>query len=214
MLTDRVPPRTSSAGSTPPTAPAAPKAFARPGTLKHRLVTGATRMHVRLYRLTGGRIGGRAGDVRVCLLTTTGRRSGAARTSAMACFPVGEDLVVVASNAGSDRHPAWYLNISSDPRAEVRVGAEVRAAVARTATAEERTALWQHVTSRAPVYLEYQAFTSRDIPLVILGGAAHRRRHEREPRRAQPLPPGRSGRPGRSCALTSVAAIHPANLPS
>src|SRR5688572_13329191 len=78
--------------------------------------------HMWLYRVTRGRIGHRAAGLASLLLTTTGRRSGAARTVALTYVPDGRDYVVVASNGGADRHPAWWLNLAARPEATVQVG--------------------------------------------------------------------------------------------
>src|SRR5262245_14677271 len=76
-------------------------------------------VHTRLYRLSGGRIGHTAGHLANLLLTTTGRKSGAARTVPLTYMADGDTYVLVASNGGADRHPAWYLNLQDDPRAHV-----------------------------------------------------------------------------------------------
>src|SRR3954463_9714792 len=77
--------------------------------------------NVPLYRLSRGRIGGRVGRAPVLLLTTTGRKSGAARTAPVLYMRDGERLVVIGSNAGNARAPAWALNLRATPEAEVEV---------------------------------------------------------------------------------------------
>src|SRR5580765_6356853 len=69
------------------------------------------RVHAWLYHLTGGTIGHRAGGLRNLLLTTTGRRSGERRTVPLTYMADGDRYVLVASNGGADRHPAWWLNL-------------------------------------------------------------------------------------------------------
>src|SRR5215472_3386024 len=71
------------------------------------------KVHAALYRMTGGRIGHSAGGVRNLLLTTVGRRSGESRTVPLTYMADGESYVLVASNGGSDRHPAWWLNLAT-----------------------------------------------------------------------------------------------------
>jgi len=129
-------------------------------------VTGA--FHTRLYRLTGGRIGHSAGRISNLLLTTTGRRSGAERTVPLAYVPDGETFVVVASNGGSDRHPAWWLNLRTDPRAVVEVGARRVQVTAREANPDERGRLWPRLKADNPFYRQYEQITDRHIPVVIL----------------------------------------------
>jgi len=125
-------------------------------------------VHKVLYRASGGRVGGRIWGLSILLLTTSGRRTGKARTTPLCFFRDGEDLVVVASNGGMDWFPSWWLNLSHEPRATVQVGRRQRAVRARETTPEERARLWAEVTSIAPGYLRYQQRTRREIPLGIL----------------------------------------------
>jgi len=133
-------------------------------------------LHRLLYRLSGGRLGGRLWDLPVVLLTTTGRRSGKRRTVPLCSFRDGDDLVVIASYGGLDQPPAWWLNLEANPEAELQDGRTRRSVTARNAEPEERQRLWAEVTSRAPGYLEYERRTTREIPVVILqtrGGAGY-----------------------------------------
>ncbi len=125
-------------------------------------------VHKVLYRVSGGRVGGRIWGLSILLLTTSGRRTGKARTTPLCFFRDGEDLVVVASNGGMDWFPSWWLNLLHEPRAAVQVGRRRRAVRAREATPEERARLWTELTSIAPGYLRYQERTRREIPLAIL----------------------------------------------
>lgn len=102
------------------------------------------------------------------LLTTTGRRSGRARTVPLCSLRDGESFVVIASYGGLDRSPSWWLNLQREPRASVQLGRTTRAVVAREATPVERERLWAEVTARAPGYLDYQRRTTRVIPVVLL----------------------------------------------
>src|SRR5471030_2266985 len=88
----------------------------------------ATGLHVWLYRLTGGKIGGYGMGTQILVLTTTGRKSGRAISKPLAYLPDGERFVIIASNGGSDRNPLWYLNIQAKPEVEVQVGPKVMAA--------------------------------------------------------------------------------------
>lgn len=124
--------------------------------------------HRRLYRLSGGRAVGRVWNLSILLLTTTGRKSGASRTTPLCYFSDGDNLVVVASNGGMDWFPDWWLNLLSEPRATVEIGRSRRAVVARPASPEERARLWAALVAVAPGYLEYERRTSREIPLGIL----------------------------------------------
>jgi deazaflavin-dependent oxidoreductase (nitroreductase family) len=101
-------------------------------------------------------------------LTTRGRRSGLLRRTALIYGRDGDNYLVVASTGGGPQHPAWYLNLAADPEVQVQVLADTFRARARTATAEERPALWRTMASIFPMYDQYQAKTDREIPIVIL----------------------------------------------
>src|SRR5262245_17045644 len=104
----------------------------------------------------------------VLLLTTTGRKSGAARTKALTYLPRGDAFVVIASVLGEPRHPAWWLNLEAHPDATVEVGRERLQVRARKAEGEERETLWNAVVATMPDYEEYRHRTSRQIPIVVL----------------------------------------------
>jgi deazaflavin-dependent oxidoreductase (nitroreductase family) len=129
-----------------------------------RAVTG---LHARVYRLTGGRLGRSMGAAEAVLLTTTGRKSGAARTTPLTVVPDGDRLVLIASNGGAQKHPDWYLNLLSDPSVTIQRGGTVTAMRARTAGPEERATLWAKAVSIYGGYAQYQTKTEREIPVVI-----------------------------------------------
>ncbi|MCT2122363.1 nitroreductase family deazaflavin-dependent oxidoreductase [Dietzia cinnamea] len=133
-----------------------------------------SRANTWLYQRTGGRIGGtwRVGSaqrapVPVCLLTTTGRKSGEPRTVPLLHIPDGDRVLLVASQGGLPSHPQWYRNILADPSVTVQVGRRVRSMTAREATPGERAELWPRLVERYADFAEYQANTSRVIPVVI-----------------------------------------------
>ena len=102
-------------------------------------------------------------------LTTTGRRTGEARTVTLYAFETPDGaLVITASLGGSARNPAWVHNLRAEPRATVKVGGEERSVVAREAAGEERDRLWSLVTENFPLYATYQRRTKRLIPLFVL----------------------------------------------
>ncbi len=126
--------------------------------------------HRVVVKLSGGRLGWRAGQMPVVELTTVGRTTGLART-VMLSSPVqeGERWVIVASRWGGDHHPAWFLNLRDRPEVEVsRQGAPKQPMSARIAGAEERARLWPMVVKAYKGYAEYQQKTDREIPLVVL----------------------------------------------
>ena len=128
--------------------------------------------HVRRYRETGGREGYEWNGVKTLILTTRGRHSGLERSKALILGEDGDRYVVVASKGGAPRHPAWYLNLASDPNVQVQVKDDVFAARARTAEGEERERLWKLMAGIWPAYDEYQRKTDRTIPVVVLERAS------------------------------------------
>ena len=131
-----------------------------------------SRIHVFLYRASGGRIGGRFKAAPVLLLTTTGRKSGKRRTTPLLYGKDADRYVIVASVGGAPKHPAWYLNLRDDAHATIQVGSRTFAVRAETAGPDERARLWTVMTRIYASYDDYQAKTSREIPLVILTPAA------------------------------------------
>lgn len=138
------------------------------------------RLHQALYRLSGGLLGKHVGGRPALLLTTKGRRSGVSRTVALIYARRSNDLVVVASNGGSERHPGWYHNVIADPVVSVQIGRRRMQATAHTAEGSEREELWTLVNKNnrglAPLlhrgavgrYDGYQTHTARTIPVIVL----------------------------------------------
>jgi F420H(2)-dependent quinone reductase len=127
-----------------------------------------TDLHTVAYRLTRGRVGGRSMGAPVVLVESVGRKSGKRRTHPLICLERGDDLVVVASKGGVDSHPAWYLNLKSQPETTAYWKGKKRRVHARDATEAERETLWPLVVELYPSYADYQARTERQIPVVIL----------------------------------------------
>ena len=126
------------------------------------------RQHIRDYVQSNGRNGHLFRGVPTLLLTTRGRRSGVRRRTALIYGEAGDSYLVIASDSGAPKHPAWYLNLAEDPAVDVQIGAEIFPAWARTASDAEKPLLWQQMTAILPSYNTYQAKAARDIPLVIL----------------------------------------------
>ena len=125
-------------------------------------------VHTALYRATGGLVGRRLVNNDMCLLTSTGRRTGRPHTVPLLYLTDGDDVVVIASYGGRDHHPEWYLNLAADPEAILQVLAERRPVVARTADAAERARWWRKAVATYTDYASYQARTDREIPIVML----------------------------------------------
>jgi len=124
--------------------------------------------HVERYRATDGEEGHDWRGTQTLLLTTKGRKSGEPRTTPLIYAPYGDAHTVVASKGGSDAPPAWYLNLSDDPRVEVQVKGDRFKARARTASVEEKPGIWKTMVSEWPAYDIYQQKTEREIPVVVL----------------------------------------------
>jgi len=135
----------------------------------------AGKAHVRVYRLTNGRIGGKwrigAGwkkPVPTLLLDHVGRKSGKQFTTPLLYLLDGPDVVIVASQGGLPKNPQWYANLMASPATRVQIKAEKRDVLARTANAEERAALWPKLVAIYADFDNYQSWTDREIPVVVL----------------------------------------------
>jgi deazaflavin-dependent oxidoreductase (nitroreductase family) len=126
------------------------------------------KMHIPLYRASGGRLFGRLDRAPVLLLTTVGRRSGRPRTAPVVYLADGERLIVIGSNAGHTKAPAWSLNLEANPDAEVELGSDRRKVRARVAAGEERAELWRKVNDMYSGFDDYSARTTREIRLFVL----------------------------------------------
>ena len=129
------------------------------------------RVHEKLYIATDGRIGHRMVGVPTLLLRTTGRRSGARRTNGLVYARDDDAYLVVASNGGSDRAPAWLHNLKANAAVEVQIGRTRQPASARVvdSTDPDYARLWQIVNeNNRDRYSEYQKKTARPIPVIAL----------------------------------------------
>jgi deazaflavin-dependent oxidoreductase (nitroreductase family) len=127
-----------------------------------------TDFHTVTYKLTGGRVGGSYSGAPIVLVESVGRKSGKHRTHPLICQADGDNLVVIASKGGIDRHPAWYLNLMANPEIDAWWKGKKRHVRARDATDEERGRLWPMMVEVYPPYEDYQRRTERQIPVVVL----------------------------------------------
>ena len=126
------------------------------------------RIHVWLYRATGGRFGARLLGMDILLLSTRGRRSGRPRTTPLAYFREPDGVFVVGADAGAPRHPGWYHNLCDDPRCEVIIGGSTVAATARVLQGAERQQRYDLFRARAGDFAsQYEAKTARPFPVVF-----------------------------------------------
>lgn len=120
------------------------------------------------FRANEGKVGGPFEGADLLLLTTTGARSGTEHTVPLGRVQHGDLLMVVASAGGSPRHPAWYHNLLAHPMVRVETGTETYGAIAVPAEGARRDRLFGHAVRIAPGYGDYQAQTSRTLPVVVL----------------------------------------------
>jgi len=128
-----------------------------------------------VYRWTGGLLGStwRVGSafpwgIPVLLLTTTGRKSGQPRTLPLLFIEEGDRIIIVASKGGLPSEPLWYKNLVANPECDVQIKRRKLKAKARTASPEEREALWPKLVAHYPDFASYATWTDRIIPVVIL----------------------------------------------
>jgi deazaflavin-dependent oxidoreductase (nitroreductase family) len=127
-----------------------------------------SRVHARLYRATRGRAGRRWFGAPVMVLETVGRRSGRPRATPVLCLRDGDDLVVLGSNAGMARPPAWWLNLRAAGEGVAVVGRERRRVRPRVAEGAERERLWRAFAAMHPQVDNYARYTDRRFPVVVL----------------------------------------------
>lgn len=139
------------------------------GGIGHFLSTILSKLHVAVYRLSGGRIGGRMFNAPILLLTTTGNRTGQPRTIPLLYLEAGDSTyAIVGSYAGADTPPAWLTNLIKNPKARVQIGARTMDLNANVASAARKAELWPKLVAMYSDYQVYQDRTSREIPVILL----------------------------------------------
>jgi deazaflavin-dependent oxidoreductase (nitroreductase family) len=144
--------------------------------LTKTIIKAASRAHVKVFKLTNGRIGStwRVGaafkkPAPTLLLEHSGRKSGKVFTTPLLYLENGPDLVVVASQGGRAEHPQWFRNLMANPDTQVHLrGERGRSVRARRASSEEKAQLWPRLVDMYADYANYQRWTDREIPVVIL----------------------------------------------
>ncbi len=144
------------------------KASKGPSPLQRGFLKFFSWLHSTAYRLTGGKLGGQMGKNKVLILTTTGRKTGNKYNTPLFYVEDGPELGVIASAGGSDKPPAWWLNLQSNPEAQVLVNGKTIEIRAEQANSEDKSRVWAKMTERYPAYNDYQKKTEREIPVVIL----------------------------------------------
>ena len=120
------------------------------------------------FRANGGKVGGPFKGATLLLLQTVGAKSGKPRLSPLAYLTVDGKMLIVGSYAGAPKHPAWVQNLRANPRAHIEVGTDAYDVAVRELPAVERDMTYPKLTELAPVFAEYQANTTRAIPLFEL----------------------------------------------
>jgi len=120
------------------------------------------------FRANGGKVGGMWEGRPLLLLTTTGAKSGQRRTNPMMYLRDGDRLLVFASKGGAPTNPDWYYNLLAHPQGTVEVGSEVYEADAIVLSGEERDRLYAGQAQLYPQFANYQARTTRKIPVIAL----------------------------------------------
>ena len=125
-----------------------------------------TRLNVGVFRLSKGRMMNKfIGGYPVCIVTTTGAKTGKTRRIALIHLPHGDNKLLVASQGGMPVNPIWYYNVVAHPQIQIMVGGDEKTYHARQVSDEEKASLWPHLLSLYPDFDEYQARTDRNIPV-------------------------------------------------
>ena len=135
-----------------------------------------TRLNVFVYRASSGRLMSRfPNGSPICLVTMTGAKSGKRRTIPLIHIPHGEDVILIASQGGMSTHPLWFYNVRANPELSITANGQTRRMHARLASEEEKAAVWPVAVAVYPDFDDYQARTTRNIPVFICSPAADQR---------------------------------------
>jgi deazaflavin-dependent oxidoreductase (nitroreductase family) len=120
------------------------------------------------FRANDGKVGGQFKGADLLLLTTTGAKSGQPRVSPLAYLRIDGKLVIIGSFAGADVNPAWVHNLRANPSAHVEIGTDTSDVTARELLSAERDEVFAKIVAAAPGFGDYQANTTRVIPVFEL----------------------------------------------
>lgn len=137
-------------------------------TLVRILNRAANGLNNRLYRASGGRIGGKIRGMPALLITVAGRKTGTRHTNPVVYFKDEGRYVVTGSGGGSATEPQWFTNLRHTDEAEIEVGRQRLAVNVAIATDAQRSGLWQTLLLHGPFFADYQAKVERQIPMAIL----------------------------------------------
>lgn len=137
-------------------------------------VQDAIAAHRDLYLRSGGAdghiiLGGAPQGLTINLLIRfKGRKSGKSFVTALSYGHIGGEVVIVASKGGADEHPQWYLNLRQSAQIEFQIATQAFRGTWREPEGAEREKVWKFMVECYPFYAQYQALTSRVIPLVAI----------------------------------------------
>jgi deazaflavin-dependent oxidoreductase (nitroreductase family) len=120
------------------------------------------------FRANAGKVGGQFAGAPLLLLHSTGAKSGQARVNPMMYLADGDSFAVFASKAGAPTNPDWYHNLLANPRAAVEIGDGTVNVIAHVAEGDTRERLWSRQKELYPGFADYEAKTTREIPVVVL----------------------------------------------
>lgn len=120
------------------------------------------------FRANAGKVGGNFEGAPMVILHTTGARTGEERVHPLVYQPLGEDIAIFASKGGAPSHPAWFHNLVANPEVTVEIGTDTVPMHARVAEGDERDRIWSRQKQLMPGFADYEANTSRQIPVVVL----------------------------------------------
>lgn len=120
------------------------------------------------FRANAGQVGGPFTGVPMVIVHHTGARSGTVRQCPLAYLPHGDDIVIFASKGGDPQNPAWYHNLIAHPDTVIELGADIVPVHVREATGAERDELFERQKRAMPPFADYEARTSRVIPVLVL----------------------------------------------
>jgi deazaflavin-dependent oxidoreductase (nitroreductase family) len=120
------------------------------------------------FRANGGEVGGMFENMPILLLTMTGAKSRRQRTTPLAYLRDGDRYVIFATKGGAPTHPDWFHNLVANPDVTIEVGTETIDVTAEVADGDERDRLWKEQVNRVPSFGDYEAKTSRTIPVIVL----------------------------------------------
>jgi deazaflavin-dependent oxidoreductase (nitroreductase family) len=124
------------------------------------------------FRANQGRVGGPFEGASMVLLHHKGAKTGTERVTPLVYRQEGDAVVIFASKAGAPTNPDWFHNLKAHPDTTIEVGSETRAVRARVAEGDERERIWSAQKQAMPGFADYEAKTSRQIPVVVLEPAS------------------------------------------